>query len=346
MRMFETARISFQRWRALRELRAIESRDRAGGRWAFKGLIDETQDLLARGNRTRAMEVWARASAAFPEMAMQSPEALEFLVRFQCYDEAEALLTRARSQYPRSAHPQEGLALVAYGRGDREEAMTCCDLLRKNHPRSVKSYWIAAASLSELGRAEEAEAILARGIHIMPDDESLRIEYARLAERRQDWPEALKRWTDVHEIYGHLAAVAGTATALMQLGRLDEAERLLSDVIHEAGNELTVWVAHACLAEHQLDWQEAAQRWETLRRRFPEVPLGYVHGIRSLLELGRRAEAEDVLCESVERTPGDPSAAIEFAEFARRRGDQVEAARRWADVRQWFPGYIEGPFPD
>jgi predicted Zn-dependent protease len=231
---------------------------------------------------------------------------------------------------------------VAFKRGYHDEAVRRCKTLRNKHPASLSGYWIAAASLSELGRAAEAEVMLARGMRIAPQDVGLRLEFAKLAERRKDWTVALRRWIEVRELCGHIAGVVGSANALKELGRYDEAERLLSDAMYKVGNDPTVWLEHARIAEHKRDWEEAARRWEKLRSRFPMLPLVYVHIVRPLLELGRQADAEKVLREGIRRLPDDPTPFIELAWLAHRRGDWSEAAVRWAVVRERFPTRHEG----
>lgn len=326
----------------MREARAIERRNNEEHYWDFEGMINEARDVLDRGNRVRAREVWVQASAMFPAMAMMSTKALDFLLRLQAYDEADALVAKARKQYPHRAHSLEGLAKVALKRGYHEEAVRRCETLRSKHPASLSGYWIAAASLSELGRAAEAEAILARGMRIAPQDVGLRLEFARLAERRKDWTVALGRWIEVHEVCRHIAGVVGSAKALKELGRHDEADGLLSDAMYKAGNDPTVWLEHARIPEHKQDWEEAARRWEKLRSRFPMLPLVYIHSVRSLLELGHQADAEKVLREGISRLPDDPTPLIELAWLAHRRGDWSEAAARWTVVRERFPTRHEG----
>jgi predicted Zn-dependent protease len=326
----------------MRELRSLEGQETKDSYWYCKNLIVEAREALERDLRARAMEVWTHAYAKFPKEAIKSGPALELLLQLNLYDDAEALMQKGRKQYPNDPRFLEGLAQVAYKRGDREEALRRCETLRRKIPGSVRGYWIAAATLSELGRAEEAEAVLARGLKASPHDVGLRIEYARLADRRQDWVEALKRWTEVLEVYGHLSGAVGMAATLAKLERHDDADQVLSTVLYKAGNQQGIWIESAHIAEHRHDGAEAAKRWSKVRERFPLVSVGYVHGLRSLLESGRQEEAEAMLREGIERLPDDPAILIEYAWLAHRLGNWTEAAQRWATVRQRFPKRQEG----
>jgi predicted Zn-dependent protease len=342
MKWLDSARAVVERWRTLRELRSLERRETKDSYRDCKNLIVDASEALKRDLRARAIELWTTAQARFPKEVMKSRLALELLLKLNLNDDAEALMQKGRKHYPKDAYFLDGLAEVAYKRGDREEALRRCETLRRNNPGSVKGYWIAAATLSELGRAEEAEALLACGLTVMPDDIGLRMEHARLAERRHGWTEALTRWAVVADAHGHLAGVAGQANALTELGQYDEAEKLLTSVMYKVGNEPTVWITFARVAEHQEDWEEAARRWATIRNRFPLLPLGYVRGLLPLLKLSRHAEAEGVLLEGMDRIRDDATLLIEHAWLAHRRGDWKAAVQRWAVVRERFPGRAEG----
>jgi tetratricopeptide (TPR) repeat protein len=348
MRWFDIAKGSLERWRTMRELRAMEKRDALAHHWEFTDFIVKAQDAFERDQRMHAEEIWRRAYATFPNQAMTSAGALDLLLKLALYDEAEALLTRGQKHHRgwRSrGHFLEGLALVAYKRGNQEEAVRRCAFLRKKSPSSLKGYWIAAAALSELGHVEKAEAVMKRGLRRMPYDVSLRIEYAKLAERRKDWGEALQRWTALATLPNpdaHIIGVTGSAAALKELRRYDEADQMLSGVKSQAANNLAFWIEFARIPDHKQDWEEAASRWATVRKRFPLQLFGYMGEIRPLMELGKRAQAEDVLREGIDRLPNDPTPLIEYALLAHRNGEWGEAIRRWAAVRDCFPKRREG----
>jgi len=342
MKLFGSVRLAIERWHAIRELRSVEKTDRGNHYWELKYLIDEAKGFLERDHPIKATEIWARAHARFPDAAMKSQQALDLLLHLRLYDDAEAMLTIGQKRYPSHIHFMEGLALVAYKRGNREDALDRCHALRRKFPGSLKGYWIAAAALSELDRPEEAEALLAEGLRLVPDDIGLQMEYARLATRRQDWSEAVKRWTDIYNNFNHLAGVSGSAAALKELGRHDEADQLLYDVMYKAGNDVPFWLESASIAEHRQNWEEAARRWATVRDRFPLLPHGYIRGVRPLLELGHVIEAEYVLQEGIDRIQGDPALRLEYAQLAHRRQDWHEASQRWSAFRERFPNRPEG----
>jgi tetratricopeptide (TPR) repeat protein len=341
MTLFAAFSEPFQRWWAMRQMRSLQKQDSHDHEWDFKGLIFQAEEALDRDLRTRARELWTQAYARFPDLAMNSETALELLFRLGLYQEAEDLMTRAVKQYPRSMQALEGLATVTHRRGKHDQALRLSELLRKNHPSSLKGYWIGAASLSHLGRPQEAEALLAKGLQMGPDDLILHIEYARVAERRQDWDETLRRWAYVHETLDNLVGTIGIAATLARLGRYDEADAILTGVFYKTGNNFAVWMTYVNIAEQKEDWEEAATRWTTVRERFPLSPFSYTGPIKSLEKLGRQQEAEEILREGIERLKQEPSIFIEYAGLAYRSGNWGNVAERWGVVRKRFPGMPE-----
>jgi tetratricopeptide (TPR) repeat protein len=342
MRWLDSAKAALDRWRAMGELRSLAKRQSPLLRYEFESLVIDAKDALERGQSVVASEIWSRARVLSPNMAMTFEPALELLLRLQSDDEAEAFLVDAQKRYPRHAPLIESLAWLEFRRHDYAATLRRCAQLRRRTPMRVKSYWIAADTLLELDRDAEAEATLAAGIRAVDDNAGLRIHHAKIPERSQNWAEALKRWMSVWNDFHHPVSLSGAAKALKNLGRVDEADRLLSEGLYRTSVSHDLLIESAIFAEDRKDWEAAALRWETLRRRFPTIPHGYVHCLRPLSELGRKAEADEILREGIDRNPDDPALAIEYARLAHGRGDWPEAALRWAAVRGRFPTRQEG----
>ena len=101
-------------------------------------------------------------------------------------------------------------------------------------------------------------------------------------------------------------------------------------------------IEHAWVAHIAHDWPEATRRWQTVRARFPDQVVGWTSGAVSLRECRRFDEADSVLEEAMRRMPQEQAPVIEYAWLASARRDWVEAIRRWATVRERFPGAAEG----
>jgi tetratricopeptide (TPR) repeat protein len=335
-----------RRWGAMLQLQARDRIQTMDSAWDFENLIASARDALDRDQRSVALEIWRKARANFPQLAMDSESALQLLIWLREYDEAEALMQAAHERFPRRAFPLEGLAQLATNRGQHEKAVQICADLRRRHPGSIKGYWMAAAALSALDRAAEAEKLMEAALHLDPSRTGMRIEYAKLAERRGNWPEAMKRWQRVDEENGHIAGGVGIARCLRKLGRFEEADQIIVRLKYRKSNEPTVWIESALIAEDQAQWEEAAARWAAARKRFPRNPGVLLQGLPVLRRLERGDEIDAVLAEAVDTMRDDPRPATEFAMEAQRRSDWEAAASRWALVREGFPnrpiGYDRG----
>jgi len=146
--------------------------------------------------------------------------------------------------------------------------------------------------LRHAGNFDEADRILTDGLKRHPDHAELRGNYAWVAHRRGDWPEALSRW-DVYKAQfpAHSVGYSSLGIVLRELHRFDEADAVLREGLsrHPDNSELVgnyAWVAY-----HRHDWPEALRRWEVFREKFPADPLGDRQVVLVLGELGRFDEA-------------------------------------------------------
>src|SRR5213078_356733 len=103
--------------------------------------------------------------------------------------------------------------------------------------------------------------------------------FAREAEAQKDWPLALERWNLARRSFPDQAAGhIGAAVALRELGRFDEAEMSLGEAIERVPNDPAPWIGWAALAHGRSDWIAAAERWASVRTRFPQEAIGYSLG--------------------------------------------------------------------
>ena len=78
---------------------------------------------------------------------------------------ADELIQEGSRRYPRFRQMYaEVCARVAYRSGDFEEALRRCDTLRRMFPQTAAGFVVAADSLYDLGRKDEAETMLRRGV--------------------------------------------------------------------------------------------------------------------------------------------------------------------------------------
>jgi predicted Zn-dependent protease len=194
--VFQWLKDWFERWRALRELRADEGEDNHGYIGFFSEQIHFETIEFGAGRREKALQLWRAMNTRFPDLSIISKQALNLLLDLACHDEAETLIQAGRARNPRYESVFAVVfARIAYSQGDLNEAIRRYEAVRRTFPQLAEGYVGAATCLVDLGRLDEAEALIGRGVQKFPDDFNLHMRYAQTATRRLDWSEGLQRWT-------------------------------------------------------------------------------------------------------------------------------------------------------
>ena len=103
-------------------------------------------------------------------------------------------------------------------RGDLIGAIGRWRRVRKDFPDAVEGFLEGAKCLIQAERLDKADALFRKAIRRFPDMQGLAFRWAALAERRQDWPQALARWQGAAERFPRaLEALMGTVRVLCQL---------------------------------------------------------------------------------------------------------------------------------
>jgi tetratricopeptide (TPR) repeat protein len=341
-RLFQALRTWLDRRRALRELRVAE--DGAGREFLkyFMEQIDAALKAFHRGDRDWALKTWRELNDRYPRLVMSSRTALNLLVDLGRHDEAEALILKARRRYPwHRAMLAAVFAHVPQSRGEYDEALRRCTVLRRKFPRVAEGYTIAAACLVSLGRPDEAEAILGKAARRFPHNFDIVVAYARHAVRRKDWPAALRRWEKVKRWSDNFLGPVGMAQSLREMGRFAEAREFATQTCEQFPNVPWAYAELAGIAEAEGDLEGTVRRWEIARESCPDFALAYTFGAAAARKVGREAEADKILGLAVIRMRFELSVHLEYARDAERRGDQAAAAERWALVRERFPDCTE-----
>ncbi|HEX3538233.1 MAG TPA: tetratricopeptide repeat protein [Stellaceae bacterium] len=226
---------------------------------------------------------------------------------------------------------------------DWPQALERWNLARRSFPDQTAGYIGAAVALRELGRFDDAEALLGQAIERFPHDSGPWVGWAALPHGRGDWAVAAQRWGRIRarfpqEAMGYSLGVV----ALRALGRTAEAELVLAAALEHFPDEGRLRFEYAVAAAERADWRAAAERWEVLRSHLPDQPAGYVGGAAALREQGRFAEAEALLADAVTRFPEEQAAIVAHGWSANHRRDWPEAVRRWEVVRRRYPDAVDG----
>ena len=357
-----------ERWAEMREIFPDHPAGYSGGAVSLRdgGRLDEAEALiadgaerfpqdaglameygraaLARGDFTAAAGRWAEVLEQFPDQAGSYLGLATALRELGRLDEAEDHLREAMRRFPDDAGPVIDFAWIAQIRHDWAEAVQRWDEVRRRLPDRPGPYLRGAGGLRFLRRFDEADALLAEAVKRLPGEPQALLDYARLAQERNDLPEAVRRWEQVRGAFpDNPEGYSGGAAALSALRRDQEAEELLAAALARFPASAETLRDYAELAARREAFDLALQRYAQLRERFPDEPAGYFGAVTVLGQQGRIVEADAVLEAGMQRLPDNPHLALAHAHLAMHlfaeRPDRDKALARLASIRERFPEF-------
>jgi tetratricopeptide (TPR) repeat protein len=330
-----------ERRRAFRDLKRVTSIENATLSLRDDNPLHRAKVLAGVDDLKRAREFLEIARARIPDYVLTSPDTVEILLGLGDFDELEAFTLEGARRFPKQPHYIEGYALAAERRRDFAEAVQRWAVVRKKFPNRKLAYISAVGCLRQVGQLDEAEAVLAQALRLMPQDLGVLLEWGRLAESRGDWEEARRRWDSLRD--RHSAAYIGAGQALHKLGRTEEAEAVLAEGRFRFPTEAGLAITLAQIAQESGKTAEALKRWAVVRERFPLSAGGYSGALHLLREQQQWAEADAIAQAAIERFPSQAWPMVDYAMLAHARREWPEAARRWGALRVAFPARKDAP---
>lgn len=150
-----------------------------------------------RGDLEEALRRWDYVRSRFEDRAAWI-EAASILSRTGREDEAITLLNTARWQFQNKPEPIIELARLFIRNGDLEEAARQWKALRDQFPQDERGFIDGASTLCQLGRQDEAEAILSTYADRRNAHPAGLVAWARIVSKRDEY-EAVRRWAIVRE---------------------------------------------------------------------------------------------------------------------------------------------------
>jgi tetratricopeptide (TPR) repeat protein len=265
------------------------------------------------------------------------------------FDEADALLADAIARFPDRRAPLIEHAWLASARRDWPEAARRWALVRERFPDAGEAYLRGAQAASASWQHAEAEALLAAAMDRFPQDSGIACEHAWLAYQQHELDEAARRFETVRRRFPDLVTgYTGGARVMRDQFRLAEAEAMLEEAQRRFPEDPALLCEHARIPlfhplRRERDPEEALRRTERLLARFPFFEEGHLLGIRTLRELGRWGDADELAQIAIGLLPQSAAAAVEYGHNARERNDPAEAIRRYGEARERFPDDPGGP---
>jgi tetratricopeptide (TPR) repeat protein len=180
------------------------------------------------------------------------------------YDEAEALLQQAAQSHPSDRGIAAAFASLAFQRGAWQEAVARFRRYVETFSEDPVGYARLSQAELQLGplHVREAEMALEKGLLRHAGDGELLSGYARLAESRGLWDEALARWSIcARRLSLDPVGYVGMCFALFRLGRLGEAETCLARALVRFPTAPDLVSVQARVAFARQNWSEALMHW-------------------------------------------------------------------------------------
>jgi len=166
-------------------------------------LIDAAREARRKGDWEEALRLWRAARDVAPDRPTIYEGEAESLAALGRNEEADALLATMVVRFP------DNLALVIRAaeftqrHGAAALAAQRWQALAQHFSDRPAAAIRAAAGLADGGKFNDSEAVLIAAGERFPKNFAVAAAFARLAERRSDWTEALRRWEATRERFPH-----------------------------------------------------------------------------------------------------------------------------------------------
>jgi tetratricopeptide (TPR) repeat protein len=245
-----------------------------------------------------------------------------------------AICRKAHGIWTGAQRPDENVPIPTVPTPTRETAAT---------EEAVRERLETARTERDSGQTEAARAILATTWADFPGHVEVAVANGWLEHLSGNWPEAAQWWMLIREIAPqHIVGYVNGARVAMATGRPDEAEQLLLLAVERFPHSQETLSEHMTAALERRDWPEAARRAMLLAEEHPDHLPGWLGAARALREQSRSLEAEALLDRAIERFGPHLQLLTDRCWLPHLLGDWHEAERRWAALREQFPGVPNG----
>jgi tetratricopeptide (TPR) repeat protein len=173
---------------------------------------------------------------------------------------------------------------------------------------------------SERGEFAKAELVLREGLKRRGHGPSrlwLYSDYAGLAERQNNWDEAVFRWQSAQAVFGDRPeAFLGEARIRRRQKSLGAALECALKAFEIAQQSEPVLRLCGELFEETADWPNAIIVWTRFKEAFDTKPDGYVRSAAGLRRIGDISGAANIMESAVVIFPSDPGIIAENAQIA------------------------------
>ncbi|HUB10662.1 MAG TPA: tetratricopeptide repeat protein [Acetobacteraceae bacterium] len=250
-----------------------------------------------RGDVDQAISRWNAFRKKFPLMVEGYSEGAASLAKAGRFADAGKVLQSAFGRLPGQWHLHMEYARLAEAQADWQTALTRWQALRDKWPDEAtlaNQFGTIGVFMCcrRLRRFDEAEGLFQKLRISAPLNPLPALEYAGIAEDQGDLAAAVGRWQQVLSRFPTwVPGYDGLIRALEKVGAEAEIDQVLADAVHRFPDEPSWLIRYAGHAGRRGDHAVAAERWEVMRRQFPQREEGYRYGADALAAAGNSAAA-------------------------------------------------------
>jgi tetratricopeptide (TPR) repeat protein len=304
--------------------------------------LDLARKARSRGDRTASLEHFRAALAATPGQIAFKLEIASDLRELGRLDEAEAVLQEILRQTPQHFGALVGLGHTARKRNDRTASLAHFEAAAAADPNHVPVRLEVASDLRELGRLDEAAAVLHSIIERQPNHFAALMALSHLARQRGDHPAAIDHLLAAsHAAAPNADARLALAAAFRDLAQFDRSDEICRDVVINSLNP------SKALTELGLTARARARRTEAFAH-FTAAVEANSRDVRAKLELAtelrdrhRYDDASRLIDEAIQLEPSNVHARMQRGYLQRRAGNHEAARDEFRQISETFPGFLQ-----
>ena len=219
----------------------------------------------------------AHFAAEFCHQYPSLPQGYEMMVRSHLgsgdIDTAESFVSHLPAEVVMNVGLVRMGCILSLRRNDHSEYLTRVEKAILQFPEIAEFHGMMAVALRLNGKYAEAEAYAEAQMARFPEELRLKIEFAIIADIKNDIVVAADRWATVCTNFPDVPdGCENLARVLLSLGRYAEAEVVASAGYERFPNNFAVARQWGWSATRRHDWPEAFRRWGVITDRFPDSP--------------------------------------------------------------------------
>lgn len=327
--------------------------------------ILRAQAMYLVGRRPEAEDMLRRLDLQTANIAFSAGM---ILAKWQRYDDAERMFTRALELSPSDFDTLYNLALAATRAGHMDRARQVYEIAIAQQPGNVDCLFALAGIYAQQGQQSLAASLLVEAQRLAPNRADVPKLMAQVAQRLGFYGDAASAYeqylklepndTVARREYNFALARSGHAMAALPqlesyarshpnnaLGIYElayaeafrnraESLKLLDRAIGLDPALLPARFTRAVFHAEDGRFAEAIDDLEVIRKREPDNPLVLDHLGDVCLQMGKYEAAEPILKRAVELAPDDPAPLMHYSKVLRRLGRQQEAIQTLEHFRK------------